>query len=95
MAETGETYNAAHRALIEQATIREDRRCVSQPEHTDAVVCDNTGRRDEASRCRVSGGDQADRSDDAGDERRTEVEQHQPAVTQQAAALEVCAADIA
>jgi hypothetical protein len=44
MAKTGEKYNAARRALIEQAEDRDDRGWVSKPEHTDEVVRDNTGR---------------------------------------------------
>lgn len=44
MIETGERYNAARRALIEQAKDRDDRGWVSEPEHPDEVVCANTGR---------------------------------------------------
>jgi hypothetical protein len=44
MAKTGERYNAARRALLDQAKDRDDRGWVSRPEHTDEVVRANTGR---------------------------------------------------
>jgi len=44
MAKTGEKYNAARRALIEQAKDRDDRGWVSDPEHSDEVVRANTSR---------------------------------------------------
>lgn len=44
MAHTGEKYGAARRVLITQADRREARSWVSEPEHTDAVIRENTGR---------------------------------------------------
>lgn len=44
MAHTGEKYNAARRVLLEQATARDGRDWVAEPEHTDEVVRTNTGR---------------------------------------------------
>jgi hypothetical protein len=44
MAKTGERYGAARRILLEQATDRDTRVWVSDPEHTDAVIRANTGR---------------------------------------------------
>ncbi|MDP8930263.1 MAG: DUF4287 domain-containing protein [Actinomycetota bacterium] len=44
MAKTGEKYGAARRILIEQATARRDRAWVSDPEQSDEVIGDNTGR---------------------------------------------------
>lgn len=44
MAKTGEKYNAARRALVEQAQDRGDRGWVSAPEHTDEVIRAQTGR---------------------------------------------------
>jgi hypothetical protein len=44
MAKTGEKYNAARRALIEQTRGRDSRGWVSAPEHPDEVVRANTGR---------------------------------------------------
>lgn len=44
MAKTGERYGAARRVLIEQAASREARARVSEPDHSDAVIRENTGR---------------------------------------------------
>ncbi len=44
MAKTGEKYNSARRVLIEQAEARGPRSWASDPEHTDAVIRENTGR---------------------------------------------------
>lgn len=44
MEKTGERYGAARRVLIEQATTRDPRAWVADPEHTDEVVRANTGR---------------------------------------------------
>jgi hypothetical protein len=44
MAKTGEKYGAARRVLIEQSGHRDPRGWVSQPQHTDAVIHENTGR---------------------------------------------------
>lgn len=44
MAKTGEKYGAARRVLIEQAATRDDSAWVSEPEHTDAAIREQTGR---------------------------------------------------
>ena len=44
MASTGERYGAARRVLIEQAAARSGRAWVSDPEHTDDVIRERTGR---------------------------------------------------
>ncbi len=44
MAKTGEKYVAARRVLIEHAAARDSRSWAAQPEHTDAVIRENTGR---------------------------------------------------
>lgn len=44
MVKTGERYGAARRALIEKAADRDARTWVSEPEHADAVIRENTGR---------------------------------------------------
>jgi hypothetical protein len=44
MAKTGEENSAARRALIEQASNRDEVGWVSEPEHSDAVIGANTGR---------------------------------------------------
>jgi hypothetical protein len=44
MTTTGERYVEARRVLIQQAAARDDRRRVSEPEQTDAVIQDATGR---------------------------------------------------
>lgn len=44
MSRTGEKYGAARRTLIDQASARDARGWVSDPEHTDAVIRENTGR---------------------------------------------------
>lgn len=44
MARTGEKYGAARRVLIDQANRRDAGAGVSDPEHTDEVVRDHTGR---------------------------------------------------
>lgn len=44
MAKTGEKYGAARRVLIEQSATRDPRGWVSQPQHSDEVIRENTGR---------------------------------------------------
>jgi hypothetical protein len=44
MAKTGEKYGAARRILLEQAATRDVRSWGSDPEHSDAIIRDNTGR---------------------------------------------------
>lgn len=44
MQKTGEKYVAARRVLIQQANRRDARSWVSDPEHSDEVIRDNTGR---------------------------------------------------
>lgn len=44
MAKSGEKYGAARRALITQAGSRSGRLWISQPEHTDSVIREQTGR---------------------------------------------------
>lgn len=44
MAKTGERYTAARRMLLEQPTAPRRRTWVSEPEHSDAVIRDRTGR---------------------------------------------------
>ena len=44
MAKTGEKYGAARRVLIDQAAPRGPRAWVSEPQHPDALVRENTGR---------------------------------------------------
>lgn len=44
MAKTGEKYGAARRVLLEQAAPRDARAWVSQPQHSEALVKENTGR---------------------------------------------------
>lgn len=43
MAKTGEKYGAARRVLIEQAAAPRARSWVSEPDHSDAVIRENTG----------------------------------------------------
>ena len=44
MAKTGEKYVAARRVLIEQSADRGERRWVSEPDHSDEVIRERTGR---------------------------------------------------
>ena len=44
MAKTGEKYGAARRVLLEQAPARDPRAWVSEPQHADPVIKENTGR---------------------------------------------------
>lgn len=44
MAKTGEKYGAARRVLIDQAATRGTRSWASQPQQSDEVIRDNTGR---------------------------------------------------
>ncbi len=44
MAKTGEKYGAARRVLLEQASTRDPRAWVSEPQHADEVIRENTGR---------------------------------------------------
>ena len=44
MAKTGEKYGAARRVLLDQAAPRDPRAWVSQPQHSEALVTQNTGR---------------------------------------------------